>query len=81
MTTTLSTRVIKFHKTFFCLGTDSIKVKNGIEDNTEMSDIDISKNWNKGVCLSSKKKYSEFGYTRKEVIDMNNKFWEYQVIN
>lgn len=76
--TIMTSRVICFHKDFYCIGTDITKVASGIEDLTEMKSIDNTQNWNSGVCLSAKKEYGKL--TREQAIEMNDEYWCFPVI-
>lgn len=66
-----TTRVIKFFDEFYCLGFDKEKVQEGIEDNTELSDIDNTQDWNKGVVASSKKYYKDVDCSKSEMVKLN----------
>lgn len=76
----LSVSVICFHDTFYCIGTDKEKVSKGIEDNTEMRNIDSSKNWNRGVRLCMKKTYASINSTKEKMMQENEDIFCFPVI-
>lgn len=63
---------IKYFKDFYAIGFDGEKVERGIEDLTELKDIDNSKNWNSGLVACRIKYYKDINTSEKEMRKENS---------
>jgi hypothetical protein len=62
---------IKYFKDFYALGFDQEKVEEGVEDLTELRDIDSSKDWNPGLVACRVKYYSDLNTGEGKIREIN----------
>jgi len=73
-----SIRYISFHDSFYCIGYDIDKLKNGIEDLTKLKDLEPHKCWNDGIVACKKIPYKN--KSKRQIIAKNKEYWQFNVV-